>query len=74
MSMLVRNILFFLTITIAIILFVILFQWFPLFDVKAWIGFLVSFVLCSSLAVMVSRIREKAENKEMDQALERYLK
>ena len=72
MSMLIRNTLFFLTITIVIVLFVILCEWFPLSDMTAWTGFLISFALCSSIGVALSRIMEKAENRKMDQALERY--
>ena len=71
-SMLTRIILFFVTITVTIVIFVILFQWFPTGDIKAWIGFLVSFAICDSLGVVISKIREKTENKKMDQALERY--
>ncbi len=74
MSMLVRNILFFLAITVAIIFFVIIFKWFPLFDIKAWIGFIISFAVCSFLAVVISRIRENAENRKMEQALDRFKK
>ena len=74
MSMLVRNILFFVSITITVIFFVIVFQWFPLLDVVAWLGFLISFALCSAVAVVISRMREKAENLKMEQALERYNK
>ena len=61
-------------VTIVIVLFVIIFKWFPLNDVKAWIGFLVSFAICSAVAVVISRAREKAENFKIDQALERYKK
>lgn len=72
MPMIARNILFFLTITVAIVLFVIVFAWFPLHDPKAWAGFLISFTLCSALAVVISRLRERAENRKMDRALELY--
>ena len=69
MSMIVRNAVFFLVITVAIVLFVIMFKWFPITDIKAWIGFLVSFALCSSLAVVISVLRENAENRKMIRAL-----
>lgn len=72
MSMLIRNILFFLAITVAIILFVILFKWFPLFDLLAWIGFIVSFAFCCALAIVVSKIRENSENWKMEQALDKF--
>lgn len=71
-SMLIRNILFFLAITVTIVLFVITFNWFPISDVKAWIGFIISFAVCSSLAVIISRIKENSENRKMEQALDRF--
>lgn len=72
MSMLARNVLFFLIITITIVLFVILFGWFPINDMKAWIGFFISFAVSSTVAVVLSRIRERAENDKMNRALEKY--
>lgn len=72
MSMFVRIVLFFLAVTIVIVLFVIVFKWFPLNDVKAWIGFFASFAICSAVAAMISRTKEKAENLKMEQALKRY--
>ena len=72
MSMLKRNILFFLTVTVFIVIFVIAFQWFPLQDPLAWVGFIVSFAVCSALGVLISRLREKAENEKMNRALEQY--
>ena len=72
MSIPVRNTLFFLAITVAIIIFVTVFKWFPLFDIKAWIGFVVSFALCSSIAIVIGRLKENAENRKMEQALDRF--
>lgn len=51
-------------VTIVIVLFVVIFKWFPFSDVKAWIGFLVSFAICSAVAVVISRGREKKVNNE----------
>ncbi|MCR5093253.1 MAG: hypothetical protein K6B72_04715 [Lachnospiraceae bacterium] len=72
MSMITRNVLFFLAITGTIILFVLLFAWFPADDASAWIGFLISFAVCSALAILISRLKEKAENERMNRALEKY--
>ncbi len=36
------------------------------------IGFLISFAVCSALAILISRLREKAENERMNRALEKY--
>ena len=67
-----RNLAFFLTITTVIVVFIILFAWFPADDISAWIGFVVSFAVCSAIGVLISKLKEKAENKKMAQALERF--
>ena len=70
----VRNILFFVTILIAIIAFVIICGWFPINDPGAWIGFLVSFVVCTGLSAFLMRLEENAENKKMQEALNKLKK
>ena len=72
MSIVVRIILMFVSVTCAIVAFVLAFKWFPVNDVKAWIGFFVSFAVCSLAGVIFTRLKEKAENKKMDEALEKY--
>lgn len=72
MSLFARNVVFFLIITVTIVIFVILFDWFPINDIKAWIGFIVSFAVSSTIAVVLSRIRERTENDKMNRALEKY--
>ena len=72
MSMIARTIIFFVAITVTIMLFVIFFGWFPINDISAWIGFFISFAICSAVAVIFSRIREHAENDRMNRALEKY--
>lgn len=72
MSILARYIAFFLMITIVIVVFIILFAWFPADDISAWIGFVISFAVCSATGVLISKLKEKEENKKMAQALERF--
>lgn len=74
LSILIRSTLFIATVILAIVFFVIAFKWFPIGDVKAWFSFLLSFSACSFIGVVVSILREKMENKKMDQALDRYRK
>jgi hypothetical protein len=69
LSMLIRNILFFGTIVLTIVIFSIFFHWFPIDDAKAWMGFVVSFIICTSISILISRLEEQAENKKMEQAL-----
>jgi hypothetical protein len=74
MALIVRNILFFVTIMIAITVFVIIFGWFPIYNAAAWIGFIVSFAVCTAISACVMRLEEKAENKKMQEALKKFNK
>lgn len=74
LALIVRNILFFITIMIAIIAFVIVFGWFPINNVAAWIGFIVSFAVCTGVSAWLMHLEEKAENKKMQEALNRLKK
>lgn len=74
MALVVRNILFFATIMAAITIFAVVFGWFPLNNVAAWIGFIVSFAVCSIISSVIMRLEENAENKKMQDALNRLKK
>ena len=37
-----------------------------------WIGFAVSFVVSTLAGVLISKLKEKAENMKMEKALERF--
>lgn len=67
-----RNVAFFVTVTLVIVVFVLLFGWFPANFYQAWIGFFLSFAVCSAIGVLLSRLKEQAENKKMAQALEKF--
>ena len=71
MPIVVRIILMFVSVTCAIVVFVLAFNWFPVNDIGAWIGFFVSFAVCSAAGVVFTRLKEQAENKKMDEALEK---
>ena len=72
MAMPLRNVLFFLSILAVIVILIMAFGWFPLNDAKAWAGFLISFVLSMLISVMVTRLKECAENAKMQEALDKY--
>lgn len=72
LSLFFRNVLFFGIAIIIIAIFAIFFEWFPINDVKAWIGFILSFSVCTAVSVTISRLEEQAENKKMEQALNRF--
>ncbi len=54
-----------------IIVFVILFDWFPSDNVLAWILFALSFGVCFTLSLCITISRQKKENEAMAKALER---
>ena len=53
---------------------ILLFDWFPVDDAAAWGGFLISFILSMGLSILISRLREQAENSRMQAALDKYMK
>ena len=74
MPIFVRIFCLFLSITVVIVAFVIVFGWFPINDISAWIGFILSFAVSSAAGVLISKLKERAENRAMDKALERFKK
>ena len=72
MPIVARNLAFFLSVTIVIVVFVFLFGWFPTNLFLAWIGFFISFAVCSAIGILFSRLKEQTENKKMAQALEKF--
>ncbi|MBP1584100.1 MAG: hypothetical protein ILP17_00190 [Lachnospiraceae bacterium] len=67
-----RNALFFATILASVVVFACIFGWFPIDDPKAWLGFGVSFGLSMAASIIISRAVEKAENRSLQAALEKY--
>lgn len=52
-----------------IVLFVAVFDWFPMDQAEAWISFFVSFGICFAASTGVTLLKEKAENRKMEEAL-----
>lgn len=71
LSLMVRTIMMFVCVILAVSLFAAIFQWFPMNQVKPWIMFLVCFFVCAFISVLVSVLKEKSENRKMQVALER---
>lgn len=69
-----RYILFFSTICIAIGAFTVIFAWFPINNIKSWVAFAVSFAACVIIGAITSKAKENAENKKMEQALNKIRK
>lgn len=72
MNLIIRNVLFFGSIVAVMVVFAIAFAWFPVGEVRAWIAFVISFLICTGISIAVTKLAEKAENKKMEQALNRF--
>lgn len=54
-----------------IVLFVVLFGWFPADNALAWVFFALSFGICFTVSLWLTLSRQKRENEAMAKALER---
>lgn len=71
MSLPLRVLCMFASVIIMVILFVWLFGWFPLNDWLPWVLFIICFIISSLGGFLVFSLKEKVENKKMQEALER---
>ena len=71
MSITARTVWLLLSIILLIGLCATLFQWFPVDMWRAWAGFLVTFTLCFVGSMFIMRLKEKTENRKMEEALQR---
>ena len=67
----VRTILMFASVLLFIVLFSILFGWFPVNMWKPWVMFFLCFGISTTISTLVSIGKEKVENAKMDEALQR---
>ncbi|MCR5517833.1 MAG: hypothetical protein K6F17_04605 [Lachnospiraceae bacterium] len=74
MNMILRCIVFFVTISVGIGIFAATFTWFPVNNIMAWLAFAISFTICTVISVFISKLKENAENKKMEQALAKIKK
>lgn len=69
MPMAWRVICMFVLVFVSIVLFILWFDWFPVCDVIAWVMFLVCFVASIIASTLICILKEKTENKKLEQAL-----
>lgn len=70
LSLALRVILMFITVIIMVAVFAAVFQWFPVNMVTPWIMFFICFAICTTVSVIISVLKEKSENKKLQEALE----
>ncbi len=74
LSIAVRSMLMFASVILMVGLFAVVFGWFPVNMALPWIMFFVCFTVYATVGVMVSVLKEKSENKKLQEALERMKK
>lgn len=53
------------------VVFIVLFGWFPVTTWESWFMFFLTFGICFVFSVGIMTIKEKTENKQMEEALKR---
>ena len=71
MSVTARTVCMLLSIIVLIVLCAAAFHWFPIGMWQAWTGFLVTFAICFVCSMSLTRLKEKTENRKMEEALRR---
>ncbi len=66
-----RSILMFLCVISVVAIFVGVFNWFPVDMVMPWIMFFISFFVCATVGVGISVLKERSDNKRIQEALDR---
>lgn len=71
LSITLRTVTLFLSVLVFIAVCIILFDWFPVGNIKAWGLFLICFAICAVGSIIISGMKESDENKRMEEALQR---
>lgn len=71
MSITARIIVMFIAVFLNIVVFIILCDWFPANDPIAWTMFLVSFAVSCMVSTVISISKEKYENRQLSEALQK---
>lgn len=69
MSITFRSALMFACVITLVVVFVVIFKWFPVNMVMPWIMFFICFLICGSVSVCFSLVKEKSDNKKIQDAL-----
>lgn len=69
MSVVMRTVCMFVSIILLIAVCAVLFDWFPVDMWQPWAAFLLTFAACSAASLFLMALKEKAENRKMEEAL-----
>ena len=74
MSVIMRTICMFVSIIILIAVCVVMFGWFPVNMWQPWAAFFLTFLFCSAAGLLLMSLKEKAEDRKMEEALNKIKK
>lgn len=74
LSLTIRTVCMFGIVIIIVGIFAAIFNWFPVTMPLPWIMFIVCFVICTAISIIITTLKEKTENQKMKEALERLKK
>ena len=73
-SLVIRTIALFIFIIPIIAILASTFGWFPVHMWQAWLAFFLCFIVCATISIAISAIKEKRENEKLQAALENFCK
>lgn len=71
LSIMVRSIFMFTGVIVSVGIFAAVFGWFPVDQIIPWGMFFFCFFVCAAVSVAVSVMKEKSDNRKLQEALER---
>ena len=71
LTVLFRSIWMLTGVIVSVGVFAAIWRWFPVNQVLPWIMFIVCFLVCACISVVVSMLKERSDNRRMQDALER---
>lgn len=71
MSITSRTVCMLMSIIVMVVLCAAVFGWFPVDMWQSWVGFFVTFGLCFVGSMLIMQLKEKSENRKMEEALRR---
>lgn len=71
MSVTMRSVCMLTSIVVIVVFCAVIFGWFPVTMWQSWAGFLITFALCFVGSLFLMTLKERTENRKMEEALQR---
>lgn len=71
MSVAMRSVCMLTSIVVIVVICAVIFDWFPVAMWQSWAGFFITFALCFVGSLFLMTLKERTENRKMEEALQR---